>query len=177
MRFCLNVALRLIVATLVATETLAAQGTPVSDNAPKGTHPVRIEFSHFAAMRDGVKLSADWYFPTDLAGRLPTVLIRTPYNKKTFRLEKGVATWLASHGYSVVVQDVRGKYESDGEFTTSANDRNDGYDTMTWIAAQPWTTGKIGTYGCSYQGEDQVQLAAMRHPNHAAAIPQVPAGS
>ena len=176
MRLCLNVALRLIVATLVATETLAAQGTPVSDNAPKGTHPVRIEFSHFAAMRDGVKLSADWYFPTDLAGRLPTVLIRTPYNKKTFRLEKGVATWLASHGYSVVVQDVRGKYESDGEFTTSANDRNDGYDTMTWIAAQPWTTGKIGTYGCSYQGEDQVQLAAMRHPNHAAAIPQAAGG-
>ena len=168
--------LRLGLPALVLTARLYAQGSPVTPDAPKGTHPVRIEMSHFAPMRDGVKLSADFYFPTDVEGRLPTVMIRTPYNKKTFRLEKGVPTWLASHGYAVVVQDVRGKYESDGEFTTSANDRNDGYDTMTWIAAQPWTTGKIGTYGCSYQGEDQVQLAAMRHPNHAAAIPQAAGG-
>ena len=176
MRISPPVLVRFAVAVMLGARTLAAQGTPVTDNAPKGTHPVRIEWSHFAPMRDGVKLSADWYFPADLTGRLPTVLIRTPYNKKTFRLEKGVATWLASHGYAVVVQDVRGKYESDGEFTTSANDRNDGYDTMTWIAAQPWTSGKIGTYGCSYQGEDQIQLAAMRHPNHAAAIPQAAGG-
>ncbi len=161
---------------VVLVARLHAQGSPVTPDAPKGAHPVRIEMSHFAPMRDGVKLSADFYFPTDVEGRLPTVMIRTPYNKKTFRLEKGVPTWLASHGYAVVVQDVRGKYESDGEFTTSANDRNDGYDTMTWIAAQPWTTGKIGTYGCSYQGEDQIQLAAMRHPNHAAAIPQAAGG-
>ncbi|MGE0555888.1 MAG: CocE/NonD family hydrolase, partial [Gemmatimonadales bacterium] len=162
-------------ATLLFVTTLAAQGTPLPAGPPP-THPVRLELSHFAAMRDGVRLSADLYFPADLTGRLPTVLIRTPYNKKTFRLEGGVARWLAGHGYAVVVQDVRGKYESEGEFTTSANDRNDGYDTLTWIAAQPWTTGRIGTYGCSYQGEDQIQLAAMRHPNHAAAIPQAAGG-
>jgi len=165
-----------VVASLILAGSARAQGTPVTEDAPKATHPVRTEFSHFAAMRDGVKLSADLYFPTDLTGPLPTVLVRTPYNKKTFRLEKGFARWLAGHGYAVVVQDVRGKYESDGEFTTSANDRNDGYDTMSWIARQPWTNGKIGTYGCSYQGEDQVQLAAMRHPNHAAAIPQAAGG-
>ena len=176
MRTHLSANVRLGLALLLLAGNLRAQGTPVTEGAPRGTHPVRIESSHFGSMRDGVKLSADFYFPTDLSGRLPTVLIRTPYNKKTFRLEKGVATWLAGHGYAVVVQDVRGKYESDGVFTTSANDRNDGYDTMTWIAAQPWTTGKIGTYGCSYQGEDQVQLAAMRHPNHAAAIPQAAGG-
>ena len=163
---------RLGLASLVVAAPLGAQGTPVPEGAPKPTHLVRVEWSHFAPMRDGVKLSADWYFPADLSGRLPTILIRTPYNKKTFRLDRGAATWFAGHGYAVVVQDVRGKYESDGVFTTSANDRNDGYDTMAWIAAQPWTTGKVGTYGCSYQGEDQVQLAAMRHPAHAAAIPQ-----
>jgi uncharacterized protein len=161
---------------LLLTSPLAAQGTPITADAPKGTHAVRMEHSHFVAMRDGVKLSTDLYFPVGLAGRLPTVLIRTPYNKKTFRREDGVPHWLARHGYAVVVQDVRGKYESDGVFTTSANDRNDGYDTMTWIAAQPWTTGKVGTYGCSYQGEDQVQLAALRHPSHAAAIPQAAGG-
>ena len=176
MRKRLSVTMWLAAFALRLAGTASGQGTPVTADAPKGSHPVRIEYSHFVPMRDGVKLSADLYFPADLAGRLPTVLIRTPYNKKTFRLEKGVATWLASHGYSVVVQDVRGKYESDGIFTTSANDRTDGYDTMTWIAAQPWTTGKVGTYGCSYQGEDQVQLAAMRHPNHAAAIPQAAGG-
>ena len=174
MRLLRHVALVLVLPAVAGA--LRAQGTPVTDDAPKPTHVVRLELSHFAPMRDGVKLSADVYFPSDLTGPLPTVLIRTPYNKKTFRLDKGVARWLAGHGYAVVVQDVRGKYESDGEFTTSANDRNDGYDTMSWIAAQPWTTGKIGTYGCSYQGEDQVQLAAMRHPNHAAAIPQAAGG-
>jgi putative CocE/NonD family hydrolase len=176
MRYLPPASVRLSLAALVIAGSLGAQGTPVTDDAPKPTHPVRIEFSHFAPMRDGIKLSADLYFPADLTGRLPTVLIRTPYNKKTFRLDKGVARWLAGHGYAVVVQDVRGKYESDGLFTTSANDRNDGFDTMSWIAAQPWTTGKIGTYGCSYQGEDQVQLAAMRHPNHTAAIPQAAGG-
>ena len=168
--------MRLAVALLLLASRLVAQGTPLPEGVPKPTHPVRLELSHFATMRDGVKLSADFYFPADLGGKLPTVLIRTPYNKKTFRLEKGVARWLAGHGYAVVVQDVRGKYESDGEFTTSANDRNDGYDTMTWIAGQPWTNGKIGTYGCSYQGEDQIQVAALRHPNHAAAIPQAAGG-
>ncbi len=176
MRVSLPYSTALCLWALLASTHLVAQGTPVSEGAPKGVHPVRMELSHFAAMRDGIRLSADFYFPADLQGPLPTVLIRTPYNKKTFRLEKGVPRWLAGHGYAVVVQDVRGKYESDGVFTTSANDRNDGYDTMTWIAAQPWTTGKIGTYGCSYQGEDQVQLAAMRHPNHTAAIPQAAGG-
>jgi putative CocE/NonD family hydrolase len=161
---------------LVAAAPLTAQGTPVGDQARWGTHSARTEYSHFVPMRDGVKLSTDLYFPADLSGRLPTVLIRTPYNKKTFRAEKGVVRWFVSHGYAVVVQDVRGKYESDGVFTTSANDRKDGYDAMSWIAAQPWTSGKVGTYGCSYQGEDQIQLAAMRHPNHAAAIPQAAGG-
>lgn len=169
-------ALRLVVLLLLAADVLWAQGTPVPPGAPPPVHPVRTEFSHFAAMRDGVRLSADFYFPADLPGPFPTVLIRTPYNKKTFRLEGGVARWWAGHGYAVVVQDVRGKYESDGLFTTSANDRADGYDTMTWVAGQPWTTGRIGTYGCSYQGENQAQLAAMRHPNHAAAIPQAAGG-
>lgn len=85
---------------VVLVARLHAQGSPVTPDAPKGAHPVRIEMSHFAPMRDGVKLSADFYFPTDVEGRLPTVMIRTPYNKKTFRLEKGVPTWLASHGYA-----------------------------------------------------------------------------
>ena len=91
MRICPLLIVRFSVAAMLGAGTLAAQGTPVTDNAPKGTHPVRFEWSHFAPMRDGLKLSADWYFPADLTGRLPTVLIRTPYNKKAFRLEKGVA--------------------------------------------------------------------------------------
>ena len=164
------------VAWLVGTVTLSAQNRPVTQGAPKPTHTVRTEFSHFAPMRDGVKLSADFYFPDGQTGRQPAILIRTPYNKKGFRDSTSVGRWFAGHGYVVVVQDVRGKYESDGVFTTSANDRNDGYDTMTWVATQPWSNGKIGTYGCSYLGEDQIQLAAMRHPNHTAAIPQAAGG-
>ncbi|MEO8449137.1 MAG: CocE/NonD family hydrolase [Gemmatimonadota bacterium] len=163
---------RPLLLALLISARLGAQGSPY----PEPKYKVRVEPSYFAAMRDGVKLSADFYFPEGVTGKLPTVLIRTPYNKKNYRNEKSVARWWASQGYAVVVQDVRGKYESDGVFTTSANDRNDGYDTMTWVAGQPWTTGKVGTYGCSYLGEDQIQLASMRHPNHTAAIPQAAGG-
>lgn len=136
-----------------------------------------MEWSHFAAMRDGVKLSSDWYFPVGVEGPLPTVLIRTPYNKKPYRDTTSAAHFWAGQGYAVVVQDVRGKYESDGLFTTSANDPADGYDTMSWVAGQPWASGRIGTYGCSYLGENQLQLATLRHPNHTAAIAQGAGGA
>jgi putative CocE/NonD family hydrolase len=72
----------------------------------------------------------------------------------------------------VAVQDVRGKFDSEGRFTVSANDTNDGSDMLDWIAAQAWSTGKIGTYGCSYLGEDQIELSKLRNPHHTAMIPR-----
>ncbi len=143
-------------------------------------HNIKLEKSVLVPMRDGIRLSTDIYSPKGITKPLPVILIRTPYNKNRFRdQEKGpvIALFFAAQGYVVAVQDVRGRYESEGEYLVSAADRKDGYDAIEWLSSQPWSSGKIGTYGCSYLGENQIQLAAERHPNHLAAIPQAAAGS
>jgi putative CocE/NonD family hydrolase len=76
-------------------------------------------------MRDGVKLATDLYSPEGAGDKLPSIMIRTPYNRKV-RTE--AARMFASQGYVVAVQDVRGKFDSEGRFTVSANDTNDGSD-------------------------------------------------
>ncbi len=83
----------------------------------------------------------------------------------------------ASQGYVVVIQDTRGKHESEGIFTPGAREAEDGYDTVEWLAKQAWSSGKIGTYGCSYLGEVQIYLALLNHPNLVAMIPQAAGGA
>ena len=106
-----------------------------------------------ATMRDGVVLRADVYRP-DAAGKFPVILERTPYNKGADRFrEKG--SKLAERGFLYVVQDVRGRYGSDGEFmpgffSGDHMDDVDGYDAVEWAASLPWSTGKVGTTGGSY---------------------------
>jgi uncharacterized protein len=141
---------------------------------PVARYSVRVEVNVRVPMRDGVRLAADLYFPEGAGERLPAIIIRTPYNRKA-RTE--APRMFAGQGYVVAVQDVRGKFDSEGQFTVSANETNDGSDTLDWIAAQPWSTGKIGTYGCSYVGEDQILLAKLRNPHHTAMIPQAAGGA
>ena len=127
-------------------------------------------------MRDGVNLAADLYLPKDAGGRFPVIVMRTPYNKDTYRGSIGPAEFFAGQGFGVVAEDVRGKWHSEGDYRIQSHDRDDGYDTIDWAASQPWSTGKIGTYGCSYLGENQILLAGARHPKHLAAVPQAAAG-
>jgi uncharacterized protein len=137
--------------------------------------PVELRKSIPVLLSDGIRLSTDLYLPSapDLPKRLPVILIRTPYNKRTWRDPSSHAFLFASQGYAVVVQDHRGRYESEGEFFPyTAVDRHDGFDTLSWIIEQSWADERVGTYGCSYLGEVQAELAAMRHPNHACAILQ-----
>jgi putative CocE/NonD family hydrolase len=143
---------------------------------PLGQHRVRFELSVWVPMRDGVELSTDLYFPEGAGNKLPVVLIRTPYNKKTFRRPDSVANFFASHGYVVAVQDTRGRYESQGDYTISTPDTEDGYDSTEWLATQVWSSGKVGTYGCSYLGDVQIMQARARNPHLSAMIPQA-AGS
>ena len=123
-----------------------------------------------ATMRDGVVLRADVYRP-DVDGKFPVILERTPYNKGADRFhEKGAK--LAERGFLYVIQDVRGRYESDGEFmpgffSGDHKDDVDGYDTVEWAASLPWSTGKVGTTGGSYDGWTQLELSP-----HEAAAPQ-----
>lgn len=127
-------------------------------------------------MRDGVELAADLYLPVGAGASFPVIVMRTPYDKDTYRGSTGPADFFARRGYAVVSQDVRGKFHSGGGYTVQSHDRDDGYDTIDWAARQPWSTGRVGTFGCSYLGEVQIIAAGARHPAHAAAVPQAAAG-
>lgn len=115
-------------------------------------------------LRDGVTLGADLYGSRDT--RAPVLLIRTPYGKQGYRTESLVARAL-QRGYAVVVADVRGRYTSEGEFDAYRHEGLDGYDAIEWLAAQPWSTGRIATAGLSYPGAVQ-WLAAVESPPHLA---------
>ena len=118
-------------------------------------------------MRDGTVLRADLYRPEG-DGPFPVVLARTPYNKQ---LADPARPWLrfASAGYAVVVQDCRGCFASEGRFVPFADEMDDGYDTVEWAAAQPWSTGRTGMFGTSYLGATQ-WLAAVAAPPHLTTI-------
>jgi putative CocE/NonD family hydrolase len=116
-------------------------------------------------MRDGVKLKADIYRPS-AEGRFPVLLQRTPYNKDN---DVDFGFKAAGQGYVVIVEDVRGRYASEGEWYTFKNEPNDGYDTIEWAAALPFSNGKVGMFGGSYVGATQM-LAAIAHPPHLAGI-------
>ncbi len=131
----------------------------------------RLDRSNMVTMRDGVKLSTDLYFPVGATGNLPVILIRTPYNKKVTLGWSNVYSALIKKGYVVAIQDLRGRFESEGVYITANKERLDAYDTVDWLISQPWSNQKVGTAGCSYLGETQVALAAEKHPNHVAAIP------
>ncbi len=103
-------------------------------------------------MRDGVKLAANIFMPEG-PGPFPVILLRTPYGKGDEKLADGV--FFAPRGYVVVVQDVRGRFDSEGKFEPFASEARDGFDTQEWIGAQAWCNGRIGTSGGSYLGFTQ----------------------
>ena len=119
-------------------------------------------------MRDGVMLRADVMRPAD-GERFPTLVYRTPYGKEPALKEYTTFQHAVERGYAVVVQDVRGRYASAGEFRPYENEGRDGYDTIEWAARQPWSNGEVGTFGLSYPGAVQ-WLAAVETPPHLKAM-------
>ena len=124
-------------------------------------------------MRDGVSLATDIYLPDSGTGRVqarfPVILERTPYNKRS----AGAVTngkYFARRGYVCVIQDVRGRFESQGEWYPFAKEAPDGYDTVEWLGTQSWSDGQIGTMGGSYSGSDQSALATLDPPHLATMI-------
>ena len=115
-------------------------------------------------MRDGVTLRADVLRPAG-EGRFPTLVYRTPYGAHAALKEGTTFTRAVARGYAVVVQDVRGRYASEGDFRPYENEGRDGYDTIEWAAKQPWSNGHVGTFGLSYPGAVQ-WLAAVENPPH-----------
>jgi putative CocE/NonD family hydrolase len=123
-------------------------------------------------MRDGVETVADVYRPA-AEGRWPVVMTRCPYDRSDPHMGSMVIVdpaWLARHGFAVIVQDTRGRGESDGEFDPFFQEIDDGYDTVEWAAVQPWSTGAVGIYGASYMGIAAYQAVASRAPHLRAAV-------
>lgn len=114
-------------------------------------------------MRDGAVLIADVYPPTDgTSGPGPAVLARSPYGRASHMHE---AARLNEAGYWVVIQDVRGRGDSDGTFVSYFNEGDDGYDTVEWVAGQEWCDGNVGMMGASYRGWVQWAAARERPPH------------
>ena len=127
---------------------------------------IRVERNVAIPMRDGTALRADVFRP-EPEGRYPVLLSRTPYSKSLGNL---AYSWLqpirpASEGYVVVIQDVRGRFESEGTFRPFHQELNDGFDTVEWAARQVWSNGRVGMYGLSYLGATQWLAAAAQPPN------------
>src|SRR5919202_1923624 len=112
--------------------------------------------------RDGVRLDADIYRP-DAAGEFPVLLMRQPYGRAiASTVVYAHPTWYAAQGYIVVIQDVRGRGTSGGEFKLFAHEIADGEDTVNWAASLSGSNGKVGMYGFSYQGMTQLYTAAAK---------------
>ncbi|MDT8307164.1 MAG: CocE/NonD family hydrolase [Anaerolineae bacterium] len=123
---------------------------------PAGYHAV-VERGLRIPMRDGVHLEGDRYSPRG-DGPFPTLLIRTPYGRTW--MPNLYARLFAQRGYHVLVQDVRGRFASEGEFDPFLHEASDGADTIAWLETQPWFDGRVGTWGQSYLGYVQWALAA-----------------
>ena len=115
--------------------------------------------------RDGTALRADVYVPEPSdGGPLPTVLLRTPYDKSAPHAELDVAEYVG-RGYAVVIQDVRGRYTSGGSHYHGRDELEDGHDTLAWIAAQRWSNGRVGMTGLSYPAAVQHAAACSGSPH------------
>ncbi len=143
---------------------VTCQSSPITALAAD-TYEVVVERGVVAKMRDGVALRADLYRPR-ADGRFPVLLQRTPYSKGD---DSGFGRKAAARGYVVIIQDVRGRYTSDGDWYTFKNESRDGYDTVEWAAALPYSNGKVGMFGGSYVGATQM-LTAIAAPPHLAGI-------
>ena len=136
------------------------------------TYDILAAKNVMVAARDGVKLGTDVYRPAKnglpVEGKFPTILQRTPYNKER---DAALADYFVPRGYVVVLQDVRGRYASEGHWRPITDDPNDGADTTAWVIQQPWSDGGVGTVGTSYAGATQHALAIANAPGLKTMIP------
>jgi predicted acyl esterase len=129
---------------------------------------------HMVRMRDGVRLATDVYLPSPDCGPGPTILTRLPYDKSgEYTFMARIAAYFTARGYRMVVQDVRGKFRSEGETLLFVNEAYDGYDTLDWLVNQDWSDGVAGMWGDSYYGFTQWAAASTGHPALKAMVPRV----
>jgi uncharacterized protein len=152
----------LVIAQLVPPHRAHAQDAP-----PLLATDIIIQHDVSMKTRDGVTLHADIYRPKS-ADKFPVILMRTPYDKSVSWAVSPVFK-MVPRGYVVIIQDVRGRYTSEGEWYPFRHEQADGYDTVEWAAALPYSDGNVGMIGASYVGATQM-LAAIAQPPHLTAI-------
>ena len=155
----------IVLGTLLALAGANAFGADGDDKAPSGD-PVQFEWSVKIPLRDGVKLNATVYRPLDQKGPLPCVFTLTPYIAQSYH-DRGM--YFAGHGYVFLTVDVRGRGNSEGEFTPLLQEAKDGHDVVEWLGTQPYCNGKVTMWGGSYAGYDQ-WATAKEFPSHLATI-------
>lgn len=153
-------------------EAFLQQALTLAVHLPRGRFAVQSTRNVSVPMRDGVKLACDHYAPVGVE-RGPALLIRTPYgrNGPGRSLAELYAQAFATHGYHVINQDVRGRFDSEGEFVAFVHEKDDGVDTLAWMGSQPWCNGAIGMWGPSYLGYVQWAAAAGQPPYLKAIVP------
>lgn len=165
--------LSLSIAIVISLPALFAQ-RPEPGKYSEARYEVSSTRGNRVRMRDGVRLSVDIYQPVTGQGiKLPVILSMTPYDN----IQAGLVTrakWFAQRGYVVVLADVRGRFDSEGDWDPFTDKhKSDGYDLVEWLAAQPWSNGKVGMMGGSYLGWTQWWTASTAPPHLAAIAPQV----
>ncbi len=172
-----NRAFAALLALVGSILTVQPGGLVAHAQAPRiSTRPaefeVVVEKNVMIPMRDGTRLAADIYRPAragkPASGRFPAILTRTPYNKDGSDRE---GRYYGERGYVVVANDVRGRYASEGSWRLIADDPQDGFDVVEWVARQDWSNGKVGTFGTSYPGGTQHALAETNPPHLTAMVP------
>ena len=133
---------------------------------------IKVENRVPVPMRDGVILYADVYRPAE-QGEYPVLVSRTPYSTERYPSAYASAVYFSRRGYVFVYQDTRGRHESEGKWEPFRDDIEDGYDTVEWAAAQPWSNGKVGMYGGSYSGHVQWRAAMAKPPHLVTIFPRV----
>lgn len=119
-------------------------------------------------MRDGVRLTTEILRLDEPDKKYPVILVRTPYGDGEFIAP--LIAYFIKRGYAVVIQTERGLLGSEGTHSFLAGARKDGWDTLSWIEKQPWSSGKVAMFGCSSSAEDQLALSTMGHPALRAAV-------
>jgi len=138
---------------------------------------VMVSENVMVRMRDGVRLATDVYRPTrggkPVEGAFPVTFHRTPYNKTGGEAQLGYNRWFAERGYVAVDQDCRGCFNSEGDVDFLFPEAEDGFDTLEWIAGQPWSNGRVGSWGCSWSSWTQTAMAALGPENLRAMVPNM----
>lgn len=176
---------RAVAATVVALGIVSWIGYLVAPSAlarllgsGPGRFSVRVHRSVPMTTSDGVQLVGDLYLPRR-AGSTPTILVRLPYSKtlQNRLFATVIGRMWAEHGYAVVMQGTRGRYESTGDYEPFVHERRDGIETLAWLAEQPWFDGRLGMWGGSYFGYTQWVLADQAEPGPSALFIQIASSS